>query len=128
MTWMRTVSGRLKSDYQYSVLTVYNNFPWPENPTESQKDKVEEAAGRVLEVRIQFPGSSLADLYDPITMPPALVKAHQELDKAVDRCYRSQPFTSDPQRMEFLFELYDKYAYPLIPVEKKRTKKRKEDP
>ncbi|HNX79001.1 MAG TPA: hypothetical protein PKJ24_03920, partial [Prolixibacteraceae bacterium] len=113
------------SRYRYSNTIVYNNFPWPENPSEKQKQKVEEAANLVLEVRRQFPGSSLADLYDPITMPPALVKAHQELDKAVDQCYRSQAFTSDAQRMEFLFELYDKYVYPLIPSEKKSRKKPK---
>jgi hypothetical protein len=120
MVWMRLVTGRLKSDYQYSVLTVYNNFPWPENPTDRQLKTVEDAAQKVLDVRLKFPGSSLADLYDPLTMPPDLVKAHQELDKAVDLCYRPQPFINETKRIEFLFELYDKYTAGLFAVVKKR--------
>ncbi|MGI5974239.1 MAG: class I SAM-dependent DNA methyltransferase [Paludibacter sp.] len=106
MSWMRTVCGRLKSDYNYSNNIVYNNFPWPENPTEKQIATIESAAQKVLDTRLQFPNSSLADLYDPLTMPPALVKAHNELDKAVDLAYRPQPFTSEANRMVYLFELY----------------------
>ncbi|MBK5286184.1 MAG: class I SAM-dependent DNA methyltransferase [Bacteroidia bacterium] len=124
MAWVRVVSGRLKSDYQYSVLTVYNNYPWPETPTEKQKQTVEEKAQQVLDVRKQFPGSSLADLYDPLTMPPALVKAHNELDKAVDLCYRPQPFPSETKRIEFLFELYDRYTAGLFSEQKKKNKKK----
>lgn len=71
---------------------------------------IEEKAQKVLNVRLQFPNSSLADLYDPLTMPPALLKAHNELDKAVDLAYRSQPFASEANRMEFLFDLYEKYT------------------
>ena len=123
MAWMSYVCGRMKSDYIYSNKIVYNNFPWPENPSDKQKQTVEEKAQKVLEVRKQYPNSSLADLYDPLTMPPALVKAHQELDKAVDLCYRAQPFPNDTKRIEFLFELYEKYTKPLL-VEKK-IKKRK---
>jgi len=108
MSWMRSVCGRMKSDYIYSNAIVYNNFPWPENPTEKQKQNVEAAAQNVLDVRAKFPESSLADLYDPNTMPPELVKAHQVLDKAVDLCYRPQPFINETKRIEFLFELYDK--------------------
>jgi len=107
----------------YSNKIVYNNFPWPENPTDKQIKTVEEKAQKVLDVRKEFPNSSLADLYDPLTMPPALVKAHQELDKSVDLCYRAQPFPNDTKRIEFLFELYEKYTKPLL-VEKK-TRKRK---
>lgn len=110
MTWVKFVCGRLESRYRYSNTIVYNNFPWPENPTEKQKEAVSNAAQAVLDTRAQFPGSSLADLYDPNTMPPALVKAHQHLDKAVDRCYRPQPFPGETKRIEFLFELYDKYT------------------
>ena len=88
----------------YSNDIVYNNYPWPENPTEKQIKTVEEKAQKVLDVRKEFPNSSLADLYDPLTMPPALVKAHQELDKAVDLCYRPQPFPNETKRIEFLFE------------------------
>jgi hypothetical protein len=110
MSWIRSVAGRMKSDYSYSTGIVYNNFPWPENPTEKQKEKVEAAAQHVLDVRAEFSESSLADLYDPNTMPPALVKAHQVLDKAVDLCYRPQAFINETKRIEFLFELYDKYT------------------
>ncbi len=125
MTWMQYTCGRMKSDYSYSNTIVYNNYPWPENPTEKQKQMVEQAAQKVLDVRAQFPNSSLADLYDPLTMPPALVKAHQELDKAVDQCYRSAPFASEAKRMEFLFELYEKYTAGLLAVVKKKGRKGK---
>ncbi|MBL7721088.1 MAG: class I SAM-dependent DNA methyltransferase, partial [Chitinophagaceae bacterium] len=110
MTWVKYTCGRIKSDYRYSNEMVYNNFPWPENPTEKQIKAVEEAAQAVLDARAMFPESSLADLYDPNTMPPALVKAHQQLDKAVDLCYRPQPFLNETKRIEYLFELYDKYT------------------
>ncbi len=107
MVWVRQTCGRLKSDYRYSASLVYNNFPWPENPSEKQIKAVEEAAQKVLDVRAKFPESSLADLYDPNTMPPELVKAHQALDKAVDLCYRSQPFINETKRIEFFFEFID---------------------
>ncbi len=124
MEWMKYTCGRMKSDYNYSNSIVYNNFPWPENPTDKQKLAIEKAAQKVLDARAEFPNSSLADLYDPLTMPPALVKAHNELDKAVDLAYRPQPFTSDANRMEFLFELYEKYTGGLF-VEEKKGKGRK---
>ncbi len=76
--------GRLESRYCYSNTIVYNNFPWAENPSEKQKEAVEKAAQAVLDARAQFPDASLADLYDPNTMPPVLMRAHQALDKAVD--------------------------------------------
>jgi hypothetical protein len=123
-TWMRYTCGRLKSDYSYSNTIVYNNFPWPESPTEKQREVVEKLARAVLDARKQFAQSSLADLYDPNTMPPILVKAHQQLDKAVDLCYRPQPFPNETKRMEFLFELYDKYTAGLF-VKEKKTKKAK---
>ncbi len=122
MTWVRFVCGRMKSDYRYSNSLVYNNYPWPENPTEKQINTIEEKAQKVLDVRAEFSESSLADLYNPLTMPPALVKAHNELDKAVDLAYRSQPFTSEANRMVFLFELYEKYMANLF-TEKKKKKK-----
>lgn len=125
MAWMRQIAGRLKSDYRYSNSLVYNNYPWPENPTDKQKEAVEKAAQAVLDARAQFPESSLADLYDPNTMPPVLVKAHQALDKAVDLCYRPQPFTSEAKRIEFLFELYDKYTAGLFVKEKKKVVSKK---
>lgn len=123
MSWIKTICGRLKSDFRYSNTIVYNNFPWPENPTEKQKQSIEEKAQKVLDVREQFPDSSLADLYDPLTMPPALVKAHNDLDKAVELAYRSQPFTSEANRMEFLFGLYEKYTADLFTVVGKKKRK-----
>ena len=102
---------------------VYNNFPWPENPTEKQKETIEKAVNVVLNVRKQFSENSLAEIYDPLFMPPLLVKAHQELDKAVDLAYRPQPFINETKRIEFLFELYDKYTAGLFAVEKKKKKK-----
>ncbi|MFZ4376701.1 MAG: type IIL restriction-modification enzyme MmeI, partial [Saprospiraceae bacterium] len=122
MAWVKTVCGRLKSDFRYSKDIVYNNYPWPDNPTENRVKAIETAAQKVLDVRLQFPNSSLADLYDPLTMPPALVKAHNELDKAVDLAYRPQPFTSEANRMVFLFELYEKYTADLFTKEKPKKK------
>ncbi|HRO09452.1 MAG TPA: N-6 DNA methylase [Saprospiraceae bacterium] len=126
MAWVKYICGRLKSDYRYSASIVYNNYPWPENPQEKQVKAVESAAQKVLEVRQQFSNSSLAQLYDPIAMPPALAKAHNELDKTVDLAYRPQAFTSEANRMEFLFGLYEKYTADLFTKEKpKKTKSTK---
>lgn len=118
MAWVKNICGRLKSDFRYSKDIVYNNYPWPENPNEKQIKAIEEKAQNVLDARLQFPNSSLADLYDPLTMPPILLKAHNELDKAVDLAYRQQPFTSEAKRMEFLFELYEKYTADLLQKKK----------
>jgi hypothetical protein len=120
MAWMRQVCGRMKSDYQYSAGIVYNNFPWPENPTEKQKQAIEASAQAVLDARAQFPNSSLADLYDPLTMPPALLKAHQHLDKTVDAAYGKTNFQTEAQRVAFLFELYQKYTSLFAPEKPKR--------
>jgi hypothetical protein len=121
---MRLVTGRLKSDYQYSAKLVYNNYPWPQSPTEKQSVDVETAAQTVLEARLIYPNSTLADLYDPLSMPAELTKAHNKLDRAVEICYRSKPFTSDRSQVEYLFELYEQLAKPLI-VEPKRRRKLK---
>ncbi len=86
MAWMRAVCGRLKSDYSYSINVVYNNFPWP-TPTEQQKAKIEQTAQAILDARTLYPDSSLADLYDDLTMPPELRKAHQDNDRAVMDAY-----------------------------------------
>ena len=90
-------------------------------PTEKQIQLIEDKAQKVLDIRNDFPESSLADLYDPLTMPPALVKAHNELDKAVDLAYRPQAFTSEANRMVYLFELYEKYTADLFTKEKKKV-------
>lgn len=123
MAWVRQVCGRIKSDYRYSSSLVYNTFPWPAEATASQKNRVEKFAQDVLDVRNQFPNATLADLYDPVTMPPVLAKAHLRLDHAVERCYRSQPFTSDRQRFEYLFALYERLTAPLTTPEKKARKR-----
>jgi hypothetical protein len=107
MDWMRQVCGRLESRYRYSAQIVYNNFPWIE-PTDSQRKKVENAAQAVLNIRKIHSDSTLADLYATGFMPKDLSKAHRELDKAVDRCYRSKPFANEQERLEFLFGLYEK--------------------
>ena len=109
---MRTVAGRMKSDYSYSGSLVYNNYPFPPAPTEAQRQAVTDAA--VLAARAAFPGESLAALYDPTTMPPALARAHAALDRAVDRCYRPQPFATELARLEFLFGLYQQLSAPVL--------------
>lgn len=112
MAWMRIAGGRLKSDYRYSGSMVYNTFPWPVDTTDAQRAAIETAAQGVLDARAQFPDASLADLYDPLTMPPALVKAHQALDRAVDAAYvpsgGKKSWASDAERVAFLFELYQR--------------------
>jgi hypothetical protein len=112
--WMRATCGRLESRYSYSAKIVYNNFPWP-TPTIKQIAIIENLAQSVLTVRAQFSSSSLADLYDPRTMPPILTKAHTKLDRAVDAAYSKQKFSGDTDRVAFLFAQYQKS------VEKKCT-------
>jgi hypothetical protein len=124
MSWTKNVCGRLESRFQYSASIVYNNFPFPENPTEKQKIIIAEKAQNVLDIRSSFPNNSLADLYNPLTMPPTLIKAHNELDKAVDSAYRTAPFTSEANRMVYLFELYEKYTADLFTKENLKKKKR----
>lgn len=109
MTWMRHVAGRLKSDYRYSNKLVYNNFPWPKDTSGKNRTVIASAAQNIIEVRNDFLTSTLAELYDPLSMPAKLLKAHKELDMVVDRSYRSKPFQSEKERMEFLFELYSSY-------------------
>jgi len=116
MAWVRTVCGRLKSDFRYSAGIVYNNFPWPLDASDKHKQAIEAAAQGVLDTRAQFSGSSLADLYDPLTMPPALLKAHQTLDRAVDAAYGKKSFASDAERVAFLFEQYQKLTS-LLPAQ-----------
>ena len=132
MAWVRTVCGRLKSDYRYSAGIVYNNFPWPEIGDEKFCTGIESTAQEVLDARARFPDSTLADLYDPLTMPPALVKAHQQLDKAVDAAYlaaekaagRKPPrLGSDAERVAFLFQRYQALAS-LLPVAKPKRQAR----
>lgn len=105
-SWIRAVAGRLKSDYRYSGSVVYNNFPWP-NPTDEQKAKIEKTAQAILDARALFPDSSLADLYDPLTMPTELLKAHQANDRAVMQAYGLNiAQTSEADCVAFLMRRY----------------------
>lgn len=123
MAWIRYVAGRLKSDFRYSAKLVYNNFPWPQDVSDAKRQAVEEAAQAVLDARDGHPNSSLADLYDPLAMPPNLAKAHAKLDRAVDRCYRSQPFASERNRVEYLFNLYQQLTSPLLATQASAKKR-----
>ena len=128
MAWVRQVCGRLKSDYRYSNKLVYNNFPWPTEVDTKRRTAVETAAQAVLDVRSRFlppkGTSTLADLYDPLSMPPALAQAHTYLDRAVDRCYRSESFGSDRERVEHLFALYERLTKPLLPMSVRQKRSR----
>ncbi|MEY2859983.1 MAG: hypothetical protein RL392_441 [Pseudomonadota bacterium] len=146
--WVRVTCGRMKSDLRYSAQIVYNNYPWPEFPQNSKSNQpvapvhpaqaaIEIAAQAVLDVRAKFQSgdqpatlaATLADLYDPLTMPPELLKAHQKLDAAVDKAYEAsggkKSYKSDAERVAFLFELYQKYTslLPSAPVKGKRKAK-----
>ncbi|MDD5029822.1 MAG: N-6 DNA methylase [Rhodoferax sp.] len=140
--WMRYTCGRLKSDFRYSNTIVYNNFPWPELAQTSKKNQppalapiaqvaIETAAQTVLDVRAKFQTgeqpATLADLYDPLTMPPELLKAHQKLDAAVDKAYEAsggkKSYKSDAERVAFLFELYQRYTS-LLPTDKSKRRPR----
>ena len=129
--WLLLVGGRLKSDIRYSKDIVYNNYPWPGFAGEPLSDKhrsaIEQAGQCVLEARAQFASSSLADLYDPLTMPPALLKAHQKLDTAVDAAYQpsggKKSYASDAERVAFLFELYQRITSLLPATAGKKPRK-----
>jgi hypothetical protein len=125
MAWMRQVAGRLESRYQYSGTIVYNNFPWPKQVTEAQRAKVESAAQGVLDAREAHPDATLADLYDPLSMPANLKKAHDKLDLAVDKCYRTKAFATERERVEHLFKLYQELTTPLLPAAKPKASRRK---
>jgi hypothetical protein len=110
MAWMRAVCGRLKSDYDYSQKIVYNNFPWP-TPTDEQRSKIEQTAQAILDARALYPDSSLADLYDEVTMPPELRKAHQQNDKAVMQAYGFWGrLNSEPECVAELMRQYQQLA------------------
>ena len=138
--WVDVTSGRLKSDIRYSVKLTYNTFPWPfstsdseqnqpSDPVQQARSAIESAAQGVLDARAQFPGSSLADLYDPLTMPPALLKAHQKLDAAVDKAYQlaggPKNYKNDAERVAFLFTLYQRLTslLPAAVATKRRTRR-----
>ena len=123
MAWLRHIGGRLKSDYRYSIGLVYNTFPLP--PEDAKLTKLDPLAQAVLDARAVHPGATLADLYDPDLMPPNLRKAHQALDRAVDRLYRPGGFASERQRVEHLFGLYEKMTAPLAVKPNPKRKRRR---
>jgi len=120
MAWMRYTCGRLESRYSYSNTIVYNNFPWPSTLQEKLSTSIEAAAQGVLDTRALFEAATLAELYDPLTMPPALVKAHETLDRAVDAAYMpdggKRAWASDADRVTFLFTRYQQITS-LLPSE-----------
>jgi len=122
MAWLRHIGGRLKSDYRYSIGLVYNTFPTPQGTNVS---KLAPLAQAVLDARAAHPNATLADLYDPDLMPPDLRRAHQALDRAVDRLYRPGGFTSERERVEHLFMLYEKMRVPLEAARKVKPRRRK---
>jgi hypothetical protein len=109
MVWVKTVAGRIKTDIRYSSTICYNNFPFPDIDIK-QKKKINQCAESVLLVRQKYPAKSLADLYDPDLMPVDLLSAHQILDQEIERCYRPKSFSSDEERAEVLFGLYEEMA------------------
>lgn len=121
MAWLRYIGGRLESRYQYSIGLVYNAFVWPE-ASEAQRTNIRDLAQAVLDARAKHPGATLADLYDPDTMPADLRKAHHKLDAAVDALYRRGGFASDRERVEHLFMLYEKLVAPLTASARKKTR------
>lgn len=123
MAWVRAVAGRLESRLSYAPA-VYNNFPWPD-PTPKQHEAIGNAGQGVLDARAQYAATALADLYDTTTMPAALVKAHNALDRAVDAAYGRRSFASDAERVAFLFERYQALTAPLAPAAEKPAGRRR---
>ena len=124
MAWLRHIGGRLKSDYRYSIGLVYNTFPMP--PEDAKLSRLERLAQAVLDARVAHPGATLADLYDPDLMPSNLRRAHQTLDRAVDRLYRRSGFASERERVEHLFSMYEKMRTPLVSeMQGKRRRRRR---
>jgi len=124
MSWVSYVGGRLESRFQYSTGITYNPFPWP-NLTAGEKGRLDVLGQGVLSARENHAGASLADLYDPIAMPPDLRRAHRALDLAVDRLYRKEPFGSDRERVEHLFRLYEQMTAGLLATPTKKPRGRK---
>ena len=123
MSWLRQIGGRLESRYRYSIGLVYNTFPLPK-ASDVQLQKLEPLAQAILDAREAHQGSTLADLYDPDFMPSNLRKAHNALDKAVDKLYRKSGFASDSERVEHLLGMYEQIVIPLTaPTKKKRARR-----
>ncbi len=124
MVWVDAVGGKLKTDYRYSAKLCYNTFPFPEI-TEKQKYTINQYVFSVLDERARFPQKTMAWLYNPETMPAGLRQAHRELDEAIERCYRLAPFSSDAERLEYLFKRYDEMTRRNTLWAKEKKKRRK---
>lgn len=123
MVWVDAVGGKLKTDYRYSAKLCYNTFPFPEI-TLKQKENLNLYVFAILDERAKHPEKTMAQLYDPNKMPKDLKQAHEDLDRAVEQCYRLQPFTSDTERLEYLFKLYEEMTKSGTLFEKqKKTRK-----
>jgi hypothetical protein len=125
MAWVSGIGGRIKSDFRYSVGIVYNNFPWPEAVADSRRQAIAEAAQAILDVRAAHKGLSLADLYDPLSMPTDLLAAHRRLDRAVDVAYGRRTFASDAERVAFLLEIYRDRTSALLRCEPAKKSRRR---
>ena len=123
MAWLRNIGGRLKSDYRYSIGLVYNTFPLP--PKDADLTPLDPLAQAILDARAGHSDATLADLYDPDLMPVNLRRAHQALDRAVDRLYRPRTFTSERERVEHLFALYERIRAPLTAAATKKIVRRR---
>ena len=122
MAWLRNIGGRLESRYRYSIGIVYNPFPWPIGLDDKTKEKIASLAQNIIDIRKRHVGASLADLYDPDSMPNDLRRAHGALDDAVDKLYRKEKFQSDRERVEYLFARYEKLLMPLTSQEQNKRK------
>jgi hypothetical protein len=118
MIWVKKVAGRLKNDFRYSAILCYNTFPFPPI-SEQRKNEITQCVFRILEERAKHSEKTLAQLYDPDKMPEGLREAHRLNDLAVERCYRSKPFETDEERLEYLFKLYER----MIVEEKEKNSK-----
>jgi len=125
MVWVRIIGGKLKTDYRYSAKLCYNTFPFP-NITNKQKETLNLYVFAIIEERAKYSSKTMAQLYNPDTMPSGLKKAHKDLDEAIEKCYRLQPFKNDTERLEYLFKLYEEMIKKdTLFAKEKKTRKRK---
>jgi type II restriction/modification system DNA methylase subunit YeeA len=125
MVWVRNVGGKLKTDYRYSAKLCYNTFPFPDITTK-QKENLNQYVFDILDERAKHPSKTMAQLYNPTTMPKGLLQAHQELDIAIEQCYRLQPFKNDTERLEYLFKQYEEMLQKdTLFAKQKKTRKKK---
>ncbi len=125
MVWVRNVGGKLKTDYRYSAKLCYNTFPFP-NISDKQKETLNLYVFAILDERAKHPNKTMAQMYNPDSMPKGLLKAHQELDTAIEQCYRLQPFKNDTERLEYLFKQYEEMVRKnTLFAKQKKTRKKK---